>query len=430
MQIDKKNLEQDQVELTVKVTKTEALPWMTRAAVRISEARNIKGFRPGKAPFEVVKREFGESAILSEALEDIVDGSLGEVLEKENIRPYGQVGFELLPTLDPNDAVAYKATIIPLPQVTLGDWTTPKLTPTEAIVSDAELNSALDELAKMSMTEKESQSPAAQNDQVILDFEVKVDDKVIEGGTATDFAVIIGDGRMIPGFEDKLVNSKPGDVLNFKLNFPQDYHADVAGKEADFAITVKKVMKREKPEMTDDFAKKVGAENLEDLKSRIKANLLLEKQQQENDRLEIAAIKQIVETSRITELPKQMVNDTVSELVHDFEHNLAHQGMSFEQYFKTTNKNMEDLRKDFEPKAVDRIKSSLVLEELAIQEKLTITTAEIEEELEAQRRHFAQRPEVLNDLKQPEYRRHVANTLLNRKLIRFIKDKIVEQKTA
>ncbi|MBX4205299.1 MAG: trigger factor [Candidatus Doudnabacteria bacterium] len=427
MKIEKNNLPDGAIELTVRVAKSEAVPMLTQAASRMSLKKTIKGFRPGRAPLEIVKREFGEEAVLAEALEEIVDETLGKILEDEKLRPYGQVGFKLLPSQSPDEAAAYKASFTLLPEVALGDWTKNKLRAKESVVNDDELAKAMEELAQMSGKETEVTDRAVEkNDKVLVDFEVKVEGKIIDGGTATDFPLVIGEGRMIPGFEDKLIGTTANQKLEFKLSFPKDYHAELAGKEAEFTVTVKKILTTIKPAIDEEFAKKLGLENLDQLKSKIRENLKHEKDQQEAERLEIAAIKQVVETSKIGTIPAVMVADTVKELVHDFEHTLAHQGMSMEQYLKTTNKTLEDIKKDFEPKALERIKSSLVLEELAVAEKLTINTAEIEEEIEAQRRHFAQRPEVLNDLKQPEYRRHIANTLLNRKLIKLIKDKIVE----
>ena len=156
MQIDKKQLEKEQIELTIKVNKTEATPWLIAAAARISQAREIKGFRPGKAPYEIVKREFGEGPIISEALEEIVDGTLSQVLEQEKIRPYGQVGFDLVPTADPEIIVSYKAIVTQIPESKLGNWMDKKIKRTEIKVSDEELDKALIELADMSAAEEEA----------------------------------------------------------------------------------------------------------------------------------------------------------------------------------------------------------------------------------------------------------------------------------
>src|SRR6185436_2843681 len=122
MKTDKKQLNNGQVELTIRVTKADAQPHLINAASRISQQKNIPGFRPGKAPFEIVKKEFGEGAILNEAMEDIINDMLGQVLETEQINPYGQIGFDLLPTVDLNDAVAFKALVTLMPTVKLGDW--------------------------------------------------------------------------------------------------------------------------------------------------------------------------------------------------------------------------------------------------------------------------------------------------------------------
>lgn len=427
MKTDKKELNKHQVEITVRVNQTDAQPMLDEAARHLSERRSIKGFRPGKATFEVVKRELGFGPILEEAMEEIINQTFNSVLEAENINTYGKVNFDLLPIASPDEVAAYKATVTIMPKVTLGDWQSKKIKRQPVSVSDAELNQALDELAGMTVSEAQTDEAAALTDKAVVDFEVVVDGKVIEGGSAKDFALVLGEGRMIPGFEEKIIGHKAGENVEFKLSFPKTYQAaHLAGKEADFKITVKQILKRIKPTIDDGFAQRVGVADLNDLKSKLQANIQKEKQNKEEERSEIAAIKQIVDTSKFDEFPDAMITDTVDELLHDFEHSLAHQNVKMDQYLASVGKTVEQTKKEFEPKAVERIKSSIALGKIAELEKLSLTTQVIGEELERQRKTHANNPEAMNDLARPEYRRHIANTLMNRKIIQFITDKIVE----
>ncbi len=427
MKTEKKELNNGQIELTIHVTKAEAMPWLTHAAQHLSQHRQIKGFRPGKAPYDVVKREFGEAAIIEEAMEDIINGSFNNALEQENLLTYGRIGFDLLPVLNPDDIAAYKAVVTRMPEVKLGDWQNKKIKRGAAKVEDADLTKAIDEMAGMLTNEAVVDRPAEMNDKVMIDFEVSVDGKPIEGGSAKDFGLILGEKKMIPGFEEQLVGKKASEKVEFKLSFPADYHAkDLSGKEATFKISVNQVLARIKPNIDDSMAKRLGVENLEGLKTKLSENILKEKQEVEEEKVEIAAIKQLVEASKFEEIPQAMIDDTAQDLVHDFEHTLSHQGMKMDQYLSSIGKTVDGIKKEFEPKAMERIKSSMALGQLAEDEKISITQEEIESELERQKKIYAHQPQALNDLGQPEYRRHIANTLINRKLIEFVKSKIVE----
>ncbi len=427
MNFEKKDLSDGALELAVRVTKTEAIPWLTKAAAHISEHRPIKGFRPGKAPYEIVKKEFGEAVIFEEALEEIINDTFNSLLDKENFHIYGKVKFDLVPVLSPDDAVAYKATFTLMPSATLGNWQNKKIKRQEVKVSDEDIAGALDELANMTTAEQPAAREAKLGDKAVVDFEVFVDGKVIDGGSAKDFALVLGEGKMIPGFEEQIIGKKAGDKIEFQLSFPIDYQAEhLKGKQADFKITLNQILERTKPIIDDALAQKVGTKDLSTLKTALTENIKREKEQKEEERLEIAAIKQITETAKYDLLPQAVINDAISELIHDFEHSLAHQGVKFDQYLQTSKKTMEQIRKDFEPRATERVKSSIVMGKLAETEQIEVTAQEAAAEIEAQKKAHANNPNALADLETQEYRRHVANTILNRKLIDLIKSKIVE----
>ncbi len=426
MKIDKKQLDKGQIELTIRVSKAEAQPYLSHTASVISQQRPIKGFRPGKAPYEIVKREMGEQTIINEAMEDIVNGTFSNALESEKLATYGKVGFDLLPTLNPEEIVAYTALVTLMPTVKLGKWQDKKINREEIKVTDEELNKAMDEMAAMLTSEEPTDRPAALKDKVIIDFEVFVDEKLIEGGAAKDFGMIIGEGKMIPGFEEQLVGKAAGEKIEFTIPFPADYHAkQLSGKPALFKIHLTQVINRIQPPIDDALAKRVGVADLSELKKRLSENIMKEKSEREEERLEIAAIKHLVDTAKFDEIPHPMIDDTAHDLLHDFEHTIAHQGMKFDAYLKSINKTHDDLKKEFEPRAIERVKASMALGQLAEDEKITLTNQEIDDELTLQKKTHANNPKAMNDMQQPEYRRHVANSLINRKIINHLKSKLI-----
>lgn len=429
MNIEKKAVNSHQVEFVIRVEKSEAQTWLNQAASRLSYTREFKGFRPGKAPYEMVKREFGEEKILQEAADDIVNGTLADVLKKEPINPYGKIDISLLPSANENEAVAYKATVNLIPKVTLGAWQANKVKRKEVSIKDDELDKSLRELSTMASQEepKPEGQGAEKGDKVVADLEVWVEGKLIEGGKASDFAVVLGENRMIPGFEDQLLGIKPGERREYNLSFPENYQPKhLSGKPADFKVEAKSVLVRKAAEIDDALAKKLGALDVEDLKAKLKENALLGKQQEEDDRLGNEVIKQLTAAATFGEFPPVMVNDTVEEMVHEFGHNLSHRGLSLDAFLKTSGKTIEEVRKEFEPKAIERIRASLALMQLAEDEKITIEPKQIEEELRRQEQAYATNPHALEDIRQPEYRRYVANNMLNRKVVEYLKQKLVE----
>lgn len=425
MKVTNKSLPGQKIELAIELEPQDFLPWMRKAAVRLSEQAKIPGFRPGKAPYDLVKKHVSEEVIFREALEDIVNASLHEALVSEKIKTYGQPAIDLKQA-DPAGIVSYTAVFSVLPEVKLGDWESTKLKRQEVAVSPEELDKALDELAGMLMSETAVDRPAAQGDKVVLDFDVLVDGVPIEGGSAKEYGVVLGEGKMIPGFEDQMLGKQAGAEFDFKLNFPADYKAGLAGKEAEFKIKIHSVLRRSKPEINDEFAKRLGATDKQDLTDKLSENLLKDKTEKEEQRAEIAAVKQVVAAASISELPKALVDDEAHKILHEFEHDLSHQGMDLQSYLKNAGKTHDDVKKEFRPRAEERIKTSLVLDELIEQHKITVTPEEVTQELNQQKEYNKDRKQVLEDINRPDYAGYLYNRLLNRKVIKLITDKIVE----
>ncbi len=426
MKVEKKQ-DSNQIELIVKVGKSDVQSILEQTAAAINRQNPLPGFRPGKAPYKLIVNKYREDYIVREALDEIVQETLRQAIAQENLGFYGNFDFNLISLLTPEWLLEYKATAVPMPEVVLGDWQSKKIKRQPILVPNEDLEKALDELAGMRKSEIKIDREAGIKDKVVLDFEVLVDGKIIEGGSAKDFELVLGENRMIPGFEDKIVGHKAGESFEFNLKFPEDYQAqELGGKEALFKIKISEVDEITLPKIDDQFAQSLGVENVQALKDRLSENIAQEKYKEQEDRLEIETIKHLVDTAKIGEIPNKMAEDSIADLVHEFEHNLAHQGLSLEQYAATSKKTLDQIKADFRPKAIEKIKTTLVLNKLAVDEKIDVEEKEIDEELTAQRKYYAANKEILNDLQQPEYRDHLRRTLRNRKIIKFIKSKIVE----
>jgi trigger factor len=425
MKITRKNLPQAQVELKIELDESDLRAGMESSARHISQHLSIPGFRPGKAPYDMVKREVGEERIFQDGLDDIINGSLIQAMQQERIYPYGEP--QLVPDkITPLKEVAYTVKMDVYPDVKLGEFPTEKVKRHQSEIQKEEVDAAINDLAKMLVREEKADRPAQMDDSAVIDFDVLVDGVPIEGGSAKDFSIVVGEGKMIPGFEEQVVGMSAGESKDFKLKFPADYKADLAGKEAEFKIAVKQVLSRVVPEIDDELAKKLGVSGKDELRAKMEENIRNEKGTKDSQRTEIEAVKKVVEAATIGELPPKMVHDEVHRLLHEFEHDLAHQKVDLQTYLAGIGKKKEDLEKEFEPRAIERLKTSLVVDEYAEQEKLTVDEKQVDKEWEQQKQYYANQPDVLAEVNRPAYRQHLRNRIVKMKAVEMITKKLVE----
>ncbi len=425
MKVEKKDLGKNQVELTIEIPTEEIKNHLEKAAQKLSQKSKIPGFRPGKAPYDLIKARVGEMAIYQEALELIVNATFYEAVTQEQLVTIGQPEIKIQ-KLAPNNPVIYQAIVSLLPTVTLGDWQSKKITKTAVKVETEELEQTLKQLQEMRAQENLADRVANKGDKLEIDFEASINKAVIEGGTSHKYPIVLGEGRMIPGFEDKLIGTKAGDSIEFDLKFPDKYmQENLAGKLAHFKVKINGVYNRQLPELNDEFAKGLGFESVEKLKQQITDNIQKDKEIKEAQKLERTAIDQIISTATIGEIPENLIDNEIHKMIHELEHNIKQQGLEMSGYLKSIKKTHEDLHQDFREPAIMRVKAALVLRELATQEKITVADQEIDEEIKKQEAMYSNNPQALQNIKNPMHRQYLANMLVNQKIIKFISEKII-----
>lgn len=244
---------------------------------RLNSLKNtvrIDGFRPGKVPLKVIRQKYS-GTILQEVAGELMQSTFREALTQENLNPAGdpQIKAE---DLILGQVMEYTATFEVYPKVELAPVADLSIERIDASVEGADVDNMIDVLRKQKMDWQEVDRASADEDRITIDFVGSVDGEKFDGGTANDMPMVLGAGQMIPGFEEKLAGLKTGEETTFKVNFPDDYAAkDLAGKEAEFAVTIKKVEVPKLPEINEDFTKAFGVESgdVEQLKSEIKANM-------------------------------------------------------------------------------------------------------------------------------------------------------------
>lgn len=426
MNVEVKKLPRGQAELIIEIPADEYEPFLKRAAFFISEKMTFDGFRPGKAPYDVVKNKVGEARLWEEALEPAVKKTLPKALDENKVAAVGSPNISV-EKLAPGNPVVYKATISILPEVKLADIKSISVEKKEVSARDEDVEKSLKHLQKMRAKEALVDRPIKEGDKAVINFTQYLDNVVIEGGEQKSFPVTVGENTFIPEFEKNLVGMKKGDKKEFQITYPKEFHQkNLAGKAIDFKVEVIDVFEVQMPKLDDDFAKSLGGfSSADDLRAKIKENLLTEAKQKEQHRQEDEIIKNIAEKSTIGDIPDVLINSESKKMLAELEQNVASQGMKFDDYLSHLKKTRADLLLDFSKGAVDRIKGALISREVAKQHNIKADDGEVNAEIEKILAHNND-PEIEKQVKGDDYRNYLVNVLTARKVMEFLKKETVQ----
>lgn len=369
--------------LTFSIPQEEIQQGLTIAFNKVKGNLNVPGFRKGKVTRQVFNRMFGEEALYEDALNAVLPKAYDAAVAEAGLDVVAQPKIDVK-SMEKGQDWVITAEVTVKPEVKLGEYKNLTVAKQEREVTDADveerLNQKRNQLAELVVVEE----PAKEGDTVVIDFEGFKDGVAFEGGKGENYALELGSGSFIPGFEDQLVGAKAGDDVEVKVTFPEDYQAeDLAGQEAIFKVKVHEVKEKELPELDDEFAKDVDdeVETLDELKAKIREELTATKASQAQEAVHDEALRKAVENAEVVELPHVMVHDEVHRAMDEFLNNMQRQGISPEMYYQLTNSTEADLHKQFEQDAELRVKTNLVIEAIVKAENLEATEEEIEKEI-------------------------------------------------
>lgn len=415
-----KDLEKSQKEISVKVSSDDMQKYVEKAAEEMAQHIEIDGFRKGKVPKEIVKQKIPQEKIYEEAAHIAIEETYLEVLKANpGIIPLGQPRAEITKLAAGND-FEYKMTISVMPAVKLGDYK--KVTGKKEIkkVEEEKVESELKILQKRRAAYITKDEPAEQGDRVEIDFEVRVGGVKIEGGESKNHPLVIGEGKFIPGFEDKLVGMKKDDVKEFELNFPEGYKEDLAGKAANFKVTMDLVQKVELPELDDKFAQSFGqVKDLDELKSNIRKNMEAEEEHHAEHELEHELIDQIVK-DMVVEIPEILIDSEVNNMLAEFKGNLGQAGMDFEEYLKNANATVEGIREEWKPLAEKKVREHLAIREVALREDIKAEDDEITAKVDQTLSYYPNGEDIRKKIDMHRFRDYIAGDILREKVVKFL----------
>lgn len=426
--ITKQTLPKSQLELTVELTVEEFKPYISRGAEEVAKRVKIEGFRPGKVPYEVLKQKIGEMTILEEAARVAINKTIGEAI-KNNVagEAAGQPQVNIT-KLAPNNPFEYKIVLAILPEVKLGDYKNAKVKIEKTEVADEEVDKIIKNLMEMRVKEAIVDRPIQDGDKAIIDIEMFLDKVPLDGGQAKETTVTIGENYIIPGFDKHLIGARKGELKEFALPYPKNYHmANIAGKLVEFKVAVKSVYSRELPALDDGFAASFGAKKMEELKENIKKSLAEEKRARAGQKAEIEMLEKIIAKTKFGDIPEVIIKNEGEAMARELEHDIASRGGKFEEYLASLKKTREELELDMLPEAVKRVKTALAVRQIAHTEKIEISEEEVEEKIKELFKQYKGYAKIEEKIKEPGYRDYLRNVLANRKVIERLKEWNVEK---
>ncbi len=404
--------------------------------VEITPQLNIKGFRPGKVPAAHVRRLHGK-ALMAEVVEQTITETTQKVLEDNKLRPAGEPDLkpegDIAQVIDGKADLSYEIAVEIMPDFEPTDLTKIALTRPVYEPTDAEVDEAVEELAKQNLTYEPRTGKsvkAKDGDQVVIDFVGRIDGEAFQGGTATDSELVLGSGQFIPGFEEQLVGAKAGDEVIVKVAFPADYQAaNLAGKDAEFTTTVKEVRAPVESKVDDAMAERLGIESLDKLKELLKTNL--ESQYAGASRFKLKrALLDVLDERHDFPLPPKMVEAEFAAIWQQVQQDKERGGLPPED----SEKSDDQLQTEYRKIAERRVRLGLVLAEIGRTNEVQVTEQELLEAMRAEAMRYGQQAQQIFDMfrQNPNMQAQLRAPIFEDKVVDLIVDKatVTEEKVS
>ena len=412
--------------LEIEVPSDEVDRHFATAYKHVAERTKVPGFRPGKAPRHVIDRFVGRNSVLAEAIDHLVSDSYDRALDQANVVPIDQPEVDIDPSsVVEGQPITFTATVPVRPEVELGSYSDYSFQLETPEVTDEQVEQVIAELREQQATLRPIDDRAARDGDIAsVKFIGTVEGEPFEGGSADRMPLVIGEDRMIPGWEANLVGMKIGGEKGFDITVPDDYRVEeLQGRQTHFEVELLDLREKLLPELTDDFAKSVGdVETVDELRSEIRE--AMEKRAGAEARHAFGdRIIDFATTNATVEIPEVMVTNEIEIMRDELRTRLARQSIGMEQYLALSKQSPEELATELREPATRRVKTLLVLSAIAEKEGVDASDADIEAEIAEQLARYD------NDAKLREYltsrrgRSYLRMTLRNRTLI----DRLVER---
>ena len=420
MSVQVEKLEKNTVKLTIEVAAEELEKALQEAYNRQKKNISMPGFRKGKVPRAMVEKMYGAGVFYEDAANALIPQAYADAAKEcgEDIvsRPVVDIT-----QIEKGKPFIFTAEVATKPEVTLGKYIGVTVTKVDGTVTDEDVTAAIDKEREKNARTINVEDRAIENgDTAVIDFEGFVDGVAFEGGKGENHSLEIGSGSFIPGFEDQLIGKNAGDDVDVNVTFPEEYHAeDLAGKEATFKVKIHEIKSKEIPELDDEFVQDVSEFDTVDVKAKLEE----QKQNEIKSAYQNEAIDKIVDKSTM-ELPDAMIDTQCENMINQFAQQMAQQGLSMDQYLQFSGLTIDQLKEQVRPDAITRIKSSLVLEQIAKEENIEITDADVDAEIEKMATMYNMEADKLKEYMGADEKENMKQDLAVQKAVELITDSV------
>ena len=416
-----KKLSDTKVELTISLGSEELSAAEQVALTKMASDLKVPGFRKGKVPVSVAAKHVNPAALQEQTLDNALSKAVAEAFMAEKIQALDRPAVDVKKFV-PGQELEFTAEVEIIPPVKLGNYKKLKAKRQAVKVEDKEVEEIITRMRENFTEKTEVKRAAKEGDEAVIDFTGKKDDVPFDGGAAKDFALKLGSGQFIPGFEEGVVGHKAGETFDLKLTFPKDYHAkELAGADVVFTVTLHKVNELSLPEVNDEFAAKCGPfTSADELKADIKREITAQKEREADEKLKDDLVGELAEASKVA-LPELLIDDQIRSIEQDLMQNLMYRGLTLDSYLQTQKfTDKDDWRaKEARPAAEKRVKAGLVLAELSKELGVEVSHEELSTQIETMKQQYGKDPKIAERFNDPNVHRDIAN--------RMITDKTVEK---
>lgn len=431
MNVQVEDLGKNMVKLTVEV-ESDAVDAAIKAAYNKQKNKiAIPGFRKGKVPQAMIEKMYGAEIFYEDAANILLQTNYPSAIEQSGVDVVSQPDVEVT-QIEKGKTFIFTAEVAKRPEVTLGKYNGVTVTKIDTTVTDEEIDAEIEternaNARNVTVTDRSVQT----GDTAVIDFEGFVDGVAFEGGKGENHPLEIGSHSFIDTFEDQLVGKNTGDEVEVNVTFPEQYQAaELAGKPAVFKVKINEIRAKELPELNDEFVQDVSeCDTLDAYREETRKKLQERKENAAKGTKEDEAIKKIIDKSKM-EIPEAMIDMQAQSMIDEFAQRIAMQGMSIEQYMQFSGMTVDKLKEQVRPEALQRIQSSLVLEEIAKAENLEASDEDVEKELESMASMYGMQVEDVKKYMGDAERESMKRDIAVKKAVEFVMANVKERAKA
>ena len=430
MSVQVETLENNMAKLTIEVSADRLEKALNSAYNKQKKNISVPGFRKGKVPRAMVEKMYGAEVFYEDAANILLQETYPEAYDESGLDIVSQPSIDIV-QLEKGKAFIYTAQVAVKPEVTLGKYKGITVTKIDVAVTDEEVDAEIETQRNNNARIVSVERPVEMGDTAVIDFEGFMDGVAFEGGKGENFDLEIGSHSFIDTFEDQLVGKSVGEEVEVNVTFPEGYQAEeLAGKPAVFKVKINEIKAKELPELDDEFAQDVSeCDTLADYREEVKKNLTERKEADARRVKEEEAIDKIIDDAKM-DIPEAMIENQVNTMIYDFANNMMQQGLSLEQYMQFTGMTMDKFKEQVRPDAVKRIQSSLVLEQIAKDENIEVSDADVEAEIENMSKTYGMDVEQLKGYIQDAEKESMKKDIAVQKAVEFVMENAKERAKA